>query len=101
MTMQSHLPHSKDSLDQDERELLEAVESGALRSIATPDLLNQLRESAQATGKKNQRINIRLSGTDLEALRVRALRLGIPYQTLISSILHRYVNGDLRDEQLV
>jgi predicted DNA binding CopG/RHH family protein len=101
MTMQSHLPPSNDSLDQDERELLEAVESGAMRSIATPDLLNQLRGSAQVTGQKDQRINIRLSATDLEALRVRALRLGMPYQTLISSVLHRYVSGEFRDEQLV
>jgi predicted DNA binding CopG/RHH family protein len=101
MTMQSYLPASNNSLDQDERELLEAVELGALRSIATPDLLNQLRESAQVTGQKDQRINIRLSGTDLEALRVRALRLGMPYQTLISSVLHRYVNGEFRDEQLL
>ena len=99
--MQSHLPPSNDSLDQDELELLEAVESGLLGSIATPDLLNQLRESAQVTGQKDQRINIRLSGTDLEALRVRALRLGMPYQTLIRSVLHRYVNGELSDEQLL
>lgn len=101
MTMQSNLPPSSDSLDQDERELLEAVGSGALRSIATPDLLNQLRESAKITGQKDQRINIRLSGTELEALRVRALRLGMPYQTLISSVLHRYISGELSDEQLI
>ena len=101
MTMQSNLPPSSDSLDQDERELLEAVGSGALRSIATPDLLNQLRESAKITGQKDQRINIRLSGTDLEALRVRSLRLGMPYQTLISSVLHRYISGELSDEQLI
>ena len=43
MTMQSHLPANNDLLDQDERDLLEAVESGELRSIATPDLLKQLR----------------------------------------------------------
>ena len=101
MTMQSHLPANNDLLDQDERDLLEAVESGELRSIATPDLLNQLRESAQFTGQKDQRINIRLSGTYLEALRVRALRLCMPYQTLISSVLHRYISGELSDEQLV
>jgi predicted DNA binding CopG/RHH family protein len=101
MTIQSQLPHSNDSLEPDERELLEAVASGELRSIATPDLLNQLRQSAQVTGQKDQRINIRLSGADLEALRVRALRLGMPYQTLISSVLHRYASGALTDEQLV
>jgi predicted DNA binding CopG/RHH family protein len=101
MTIQSQLPHSNDSFEPDERELLEAVASGELRSIATPDLLNQLRQSAQVTGQKDQRINIRLSGADLEALRVRALRLGMPYQTLISSVLHRYASGALTDEQLV
>ena len=99
--MQSHLPSNNDLLDQDERELLESLESGELSSIATPGLLNQLRESAKVTGQKDQRINIRLSGTDLEALRVRALRLGMPYQTLISSVLHRYISGELSDEQLV
>ena len=99
--MQSHLPSNNDLLDQDERDLLEAVEPGELSSIATPGLLNQLRESAQVTGQKDQRINIRLSGSDLEALRVRALRLGMPYQTLISSVLHRYISGELSDEQLV
>ncbi|MFU8886944.1 MAG: hypothetical protein ACNA8O_16000 [Cyanobacteriota bacterium] len=88
-------------LEPSERELLEAVASGELRSIATPDLLNQLRQSAQVTGQKDQRINIRLSGADLEALRVRALRLGMPYQTLISSVLHRYASGELTDEQLI
>jgi predicted DNA binding CopG/RHH family protein len=101
MTMQSYLPANNDLLDQDERDLLEALESGELSSIATPGLLNQLKESAKVTGQKDQRINIRLSGTDLEALRVRALRLGMPYQTLISSVLHRYISGELSDEQLV
>ena len=100
MTPPSQLPPSTDSLDHDERELLDAVESGELRSIATADLLHQLRQSAQATGQKDQRINIRLSGADLDALRVRALRLGMPYQTLISSVLHRYASGELTDEQL-
>jgi predicted DNA binding CopG/RHH family protein len=101
MTTPSQRPHSNDSLEPGERELLEAVASGELRSIATPDLLNQLRQSAQVTGQKDQRINIRLSGADLEALRVRALRLGMPYQTLISSVLHRYASGELTDEQLI
>jgi len=63
----SQLPPSTNSLDQDERELLDAVESGELQSIATADLLHQFRQSAQATGQKDQRINIRLSGADLEA----------------------------------
>jgi len=101
MTIPSQRPSSNDSLQQEESELLEALAAGKLRSIATPDLLHQLRQSAQSTGQKDQRINIRLSGADLEALRVRALRLGMPYPTLISSILHRYASGELTDEQLV
>ena len=46
--------------------------------------------------RRNQRINIRLSSGDLQAIRTRALQAGIPYQTLISSILHQFVNGDLQ-----
>ena len=76
-------------LDTEECELLDAVESGAMRSVATPELLEQLRQSAQATGQKDQRINIRLSGADLESIRIRALQLGMPYQTLICSVLYR------------
>ena len=64
------IPHS---LTQDEHGLLDALAAGELRSNATPDLLNQLKQSAESTGQKDQRINIRLSGADLEALRVRAL----------------------------
>jgi predicted DNA binding CopG/RHH family protein len=57
--------------------------------VATPALLSQLREAAKATGLKDQRINIRLSGADLQAIRTRAMQEGIPYQTLISSVLHK------------
>ena len=46
--------------------------------------------------QKDQRINIRLSSGDLQSIRTRALQVGIPYQTLISSILHQFVNGDLQ-----
>ena len=63
--------------------------------MATPALLSQLREAAKATGLKDQRINIRLSGADLQAIRTRAMQEGIPYQTLISSVLHKYVSGTL------
>jgi predicted DNA binding CopG/RHH family protein len=63
--------------------------------VATPALLSQLWEAAKATGRKDQRINIRLSGADLQAIRTRAMQEGIPYQTLISSVLHKYVSGTL------
>jgi predicted DNA binding CopG/RHH family protein len=79
-------------LEADEQRLLEDFEHGQLRSVATPSLLEGLRESARGTGQKDQRINIRLSSHDLQAIRTRALQAGIPYQTLISSILHQYVS---------
>ena len=85
----------------DEQQLLDAFEQGALTSVATPALLNDLRQSARATGQKDQRINIRLSSGDLQAIRTRALQEGIPYQTLISSVLHKYVSGTLQERVTV
>lgn len=84
-------------LDSEEKQLLEDFEHDALPSVATPSLLEGLRESARATGQKDQRINIRLSSGDLQAIRTRALQVGIPYQTLISSVLHQYVSGSLQE----
>ena len=84
-------------LEAGEQKLLDDFEQGALNSVATPALLDGLRQSARATGQKDQRINIRLSSGDLQAIRTRALQEGIPYQTLISSVLHKYVSGTLQE----
>ena len=89
------------ALEADEQPLLDAFEQGALTSVATPALLNDLRQSARATGQKDQRINIRLSSADLQAIRTRALQEGIPYQTLIASVLHKYVTGRLTERPAV
>ena len=83
-------------LDREEREILEAYEKGELkRADNMEELLKQHRAVAEATFKKNARINIRLSSRDLRALQSLALREGIPYQTLVSIILHKYVDGRL------
>ena len=89
------------ALEADEQQLLDAFEQGALTSVATPALLNDLRQSARATGQKDQRINIRLSSGDLQAIRTRALQEGVPYQTLISSVLHKYVSGTLQEKPAI
>jgi len=81
---------------QEEQEILEAFEKGEYESVVTDDRKKLLAEAAENTFKKDRRINIRLSSKDLEALQRRALREGIPYQTLVSSILHKYVSGDLK-----
>jgi predicted DNA binding CopG/RHH family protein len=88
---------SSPELAPDEQQLLADFEAGELRSVASPALLSQLQEATKATGLKDQRINIRLSGADLQAIRVRAMKEGIPYQTLISSVLHKYVSGTLQE----
>ena len=88
-------------LEAGEQKLLDDFEQGALNSVATPALLDGLRQSARATGQKDQRINIRLSSGDLQAIRTRALQEGIPYQTLISSVLHKYVSGTLQERVTV
>jgi len=84
-------------LEAGEQQLLDVFEQGALTSVATPALLDGLRQSARAKGQKDQRIIIRLSSGDLQAIRTRALQEGIPYQTLISSVLHKYVSGTLQE----
>ena len=89
------------ALDPEEQQLLADFEAGELRSVATPALLSQLQEAAKATGLKDQRINIRLSSGDLQAIRTRALQEGIPYQTLISSVLHKYVSGTLQERTTI
>jgi predicted DNA binding CopG/RHH family protein len=83
-------------LDQEEKELLDSFERGEWRSITGHGAeLDRYREYARATFKKDRRVNIRISRKDLEALQKRALEEGIPYQTLMASILHKYAAGRL------
>jgi predicted DNA binding CopG/RHH family protein len=86
-------------LDSEEKEILEAFEKGELKRAknATQEM-EQHKAVAEATFKKDARINIRLSSRDLRSLQARALQEGIPYQTLVSSILHKYVHGRLVDK---
>ncbi len=85
-------------LDAEERALLEAFETGALKSVGHVKAeLKKHKEYAVATFQKDSRINIRMSSKDLRALQKRALVEGLPYQTLISSLLHKYVEGRLID----
>jgi len=76
-------------------EILDAYERGELISIATPDEIARVRAAARATAVKDRRVNIRLTSGDLSDIQARALQEGIPYQTLIASVLHKYVTGRL------
>ena len=86
-------------LDPYELEVLEAYESGKLRPIAGKAELQRMRMAARATAIKDKRVNIRLSSVDLLDIQAKALAEGMPYQTLIASILHRYVSGRLAERE--
>jgi predicted DNA binding CopG/RHH family protein len=86
-------------LNSEEKEILTAFEKGELkRSKNVIQEIKQHRAAAEATFKKDARINIRLSSRDLRLLQTRALREGMPYQTLVSSVLHKFVDGQLVDK---
>ena len=85
-------------LGADEKELVESVERGEWKSVKGSKR-ERARHSryAKATFRKDRRLNIRLSSKDLEAIQKRALAEGLPYQTLISSLLHQYASGRLKE----
>jgi predicted DNA binding CopG/RHH family protein len=85
-------------LDREERSLLAAYEKGQFQSVASKSELTRYKAAARATAIKDRRVNIRLSSGDLGDIQARALEEGIPYQTLISSVLHKYVTGRLAEK---
>jgi predicted DNA binding CopG/RHH family protein len=84
-------------IDAYENEILAAFENSQLKSVATKAELAKFKAAARATGLKDRRVNIRLSSGDLNDIQVRALEEGMPYQTLIASVLHKYVTGRLAE----
>jgi len=92
---------TKYKLDQEEQEISDAFDSGEMQSIL--DAKNEMekhKEYASNTFKKDKRINIRLTSRDLSSIQKLALREGIPYQTFIASILHKYADGRYLEKQI-
>ena len=84
--------------DEFEKDLFEAYEKGELISTKPSSTeKEEYRAAAQATFLKDRRVNIRLSSPDLMDIQARALEDGVPYQTLIASVLHKYVSGRLTE----
>ncbi len=84
--------------DEEELEILQAWEAGTLKPVS--GLAKQIKvhqSAAEATFKKDQRLNIRISSRDLKNLQARALEEGVPYQTFAASLLHKFVSGHLVD----
>jgi predicted DNA binding CopG/RHH family protein len=86
-------------LDPYELEVLQAYDAGKLKPSAGKAELQRLRAAARATAIKDKRVNIRLSSVDLLDIQAKALEEGMPYQTLIASVLHKYVTGKLAESR--
>lgn len=84
-------------LDASEKEIPDSVEKGEWRSVrGLKEEKKRYRSYAASTFRKDRRINIRISGKDLDALQKRAIEEGLPYQTLISSLIHKFMSGRLQ-----
>ena len=83
--------------DQEEKYILDALESGNI-TLSTPSKkeIESIKNAANNTFKKDKRITIRLYDHDFTGIQKKAMEMGIPYQTLISGLIHRYVEGDLK-----
>lgn len=83
--------------DKEEKYILDALESGQMKpSSPSKKEIEAIKSTADNTFKKNRRITIRLYDHDFIGIQKKAMEMGIPYQTLISSIIHRYIEGDLK-----
>jgi predicted DNA binding CopG/RHH family protein len=82
--------------DDEERKLITAYERGEFKPVKDQKKAKQAAvQAARRYRQKDARINIRLSTADLEMLKQRAVEEGLPYQTLIASLLHKYVSGSV------
>ena len=82
--------------DKEENEILEAYDSGKIKlSKPSEKEIIAIKAAAESTFKKDKRVTIRLYDHDYKGIQKKALEMGIPYQTLISGIIHRYIEGDL------
>ncbi len=85
-------------LDAEEKKILASFERGEWRPVkGTKRGRSGYVGYAKAAFRKDRRVNIRISSKDLEAIQKRALEEGLPYQTLISSLLHKYASGRLQE----
>ncbi len=92
----------KNNLDREETEILDDYEKDKFVEIPEKDSeIKRHVEYAKATFRKDKRINIRISQKDLESIQRKALEEGIPYQTLISSLIHKYISGKLVEKEKV
>jgi len=87
-------------LSAEEQRLVDSYDSGEWKPIKSKaSEIQRYQDIAQATFRKDRRVSIRISSKDLKDIRKKALEEGMPYQTLMSSVLHKYVSGTLVQKQ--
>ena len=90
----------KKNVNNEEKDILDSYEQDQWKPVENRKReIKKLQQYARNTLQKDKRINIRMSSTDLDRVRVIATQQGIPYQTLISSIIHKYVSGYLKERE--
>jgi predicted DNA binding CopG/RHH family protein len=88
------------NLNEEENNLLDSLESGEWNTVDNlKEEITLHQEIARNTLKKDKRVNLRMSSKDLEAIKTFAVEEGLPYQTLMSSVLHKFITGRLIDKQ--
>ena len=88
-------PHDKEEL-----ELMKSIETEEWVSVNNlEEEFNKAKKAAQATLTKSERMNIRISPNDLRRLKIKAIEEGMPYQTLVSSIIHKYLIGRFLEQR--
>ncbi|WXT99480.1 MAG: hypothetical protein Ctma_0179 [Catillopecten margaritatus gill symbiont] len=87
----------KQNLNKEDKEILDSYDNNEWVSIKESEDIVDYKAIAKNTFKKNKRVNIRISEMDLTLIQERALIEGLPYQTLMSSVLHKYVAGRFRE----
>ena len=91
----------KMKLNKEEQKILNDYEKGNLSSLPhVKKEMKKYQEYAKATLQKNKRINIRISERDLLHLQRKAVEEGLPYQTFVSSILHKFITGHFTEKRI-
>nr|VFJ44677.1 MAG: hypothetical protein BECKDK2373C_GA0170839_10094 [Candidatus Kentron sp. DK]VFJ44803.1 MAG: hypothetical protein BECKDK2373B_GA0170837_100815 [Candidatus Kentron sp. DK] len=87
--------------DKEEREILDAYEKGTLQLFSpSKKEKEKIQAMAEQTFRKDRRVTIRLYDHDLKGVQKKAMEKGMPYQTLISAMIHQYVEGDLVERRV-
>ncbi len=84
-------------LSKEEKYILDSLENGTMKfSTPSKEEIKAIKTAADTTFRKDRRITIRLYDHDFIGIQKRAMEMGVPYQTLISGLIHRYIEGDLK-----